>query len=219
MSRPWEQKSGPTRADSLVRANIYHRRGLCAGVARSTQQLQAECNVRTSGSNSPGPEGISRAVNRGPGETNHRSRSRSHSQAGRRLLRPSASLTAFPYTPPSEALLRTYGRWEATKKGGSGGTTQADTGPAAANTYTHTHTRTHTSTQETVITRSADGVTRHTQHRVQGRQAAHVFDIGLRHNTHTHAHNLGTQPPRLPAPDHIARPPTLPLTPGRFVQQ
>lgn len=58
---------------------------------------------------------------------------------------------------------------------------------AAANTYTYTRT---------VITRSVDGVTRHTRHRVQGRQAAHVFDIGLRHHlgnpdTHTHTHTQG----------------------------
>lgn len=83
---------GPHANDSLclVRANIYHRRGPCIGVARSTHSFRPSATSRkrspvqqpNATGAQPSPARISRAVTAGPVREVETS---SHSQAGRTL--------------------------------------------------------------------------------------------------------------------------------------
>lgn len=134
----------------VVRANIYHRSGLCAGLARSTPQRQAECDAprqRKSKREAAGATAEPRTNQPGRGKTTRAflsfSGSRPHTSRATPLRRqPRLLCTAFPHAQGGsmQTLLTAAGTWG---EGEPGGATQKLNTPANANMHTHTRTRTH----------------------------------------------------------------------------
>lgn len=159
MSRPWARIGSPRDDDfAVVRANNYHRRGLCVGLARSTQSVRpsatspkSKLNTAMSPAKNHGSIAelrTSPGSNRGSGPDDQPT-NRSVSLGLYSLTnKPGDALcdVSLAYSLSHHAAASIYHLWQLAQ-GGHGSGRHQPPGLAQLLLQTDTHTHTHTSTQ------------------------------------------------------------------------